>query len=800
MDTKQFLQVVISADEPGYFCLALGNGSNWLETWYQWPEDIDKIVDHANKAKETANVYFSSYLFKSPQSLKDGVLPSRTIQADLDDADIKQLPKPATVLVETSPGRHQAYWVLDTDEPLPLEEHEALSRKITYSIPLCDRSGWALGRKVRIPNTFNHKYFDGPKAVQVKSISGTYDPDVFEALPEVPQFLIDHYDPDFLENPKGSTELGLELLEKIKDAIPVKVYIAYSYEQPDRSEALWALMCWALKAGLTRAEVFTLAKESANNKFSQLKHRGDQDLAKDVLRAEHTVRSGEDDPRTAVYNILKAQLAPLDRKRQVFSTVLEAMQKHGEFLHTHGGFGWYIRRDVGRPVAVTIMSEHLQALLDLQFGLNPTESEARYVIHGLRSFIANAQENATYASLSHYDKTVPHLLLHSGRKDVMRITQSSVDRVVDGAHNVVFPWTPATEPFTPIMRETIDWGEEIFGNGTRGYGSSVENLSNMTPEQGMALFKVWFMFLLFRNAANTKPIIATFGQPGGGKTFVFKKVYTILYGRHRSVSAVTNVDDFDHATATDPLVVLDNVDTWEKWLPDRLAISAGTSDVIKRKLYTDTDTIVLRRQAVLAVTAHNPKFGREDVADRLLLFSFMRLSHFKSEELILSDLYARRNHIWGAIVKDIQKVLATPVPDAESDVPQFRIEDFARVGMWIANALGCAEAFRSSIEDVKVSQQNFNLEEEGLLVACLVKFVQKNGQQPDKAYTGSELWTKLESYADDQRAFTNLYRNAVVLNKKLSAMQQSLGRVVDIQQDTNATGNRVWTIKRKESA
>lgn len=800
MDTKTFLQSVVTADQPGYFCLAVGSGTEWLENWYKWPEDIDKIVERADSQKNSANVYFSSYLFKAPQSTKDNVLPSLTIQADLDDADIRQLPRPASILVETSPGRHQAYWILDSDELLPLEEHEALSRKITYSIPLCDRSGWALGRKVRIPNTFNHKYLDGPKPVKVISTSTTYEPAIFEALPEVPQFVIDHFDPNFLENPQGSTELGLELLEKIKDAIPVKVYIAYSYQQSDRSEALWALMCWAFKAGLTRAEVFTLARESANNKFSELKHRGDQDLAKDVLRAEHTVRSGEDDPRTAVYNILKAQLAPMDKKRQVYSTVLETMQKQGEFLHTHGGFGWYIRRDIGRPIAVTVMSEQLQALLDLQFGLNSTEVEARYVIHGLRAFVANAQENAQYASLSFYDKEKPHLLLHSGRKDVLCITGSSIDRVVDGAFNVVFPWTPATEAFTPITREGVDWGEELFGNGTRGYGSSVDNLSNMTPAQGMALFKVWFMFLLFRNAANTKPIIATFGQPGAGKTTVFKKVYTILYGRHRSVSAVTNMDDFDHATATDPLVVLDNVDTWEKWLPDRLAISAGTSDVIKRKLYTDTDTIVLRRQAVLAVTAHNPKFGREDVADRLLLFSFVRLQHFMSEELILSDIYNKRNHIWGAIVKDIQKVLSTAMPDPKNEeVPQFRIEDFARIGMWIAKALGCADDFRSSIEDVKSSQQNFTLEEDGLLVACIVKYVQKNGQA-EQELTANDLWMKLAQQADDQRAFSTVYRNSVVLSKKMSAMQESLRKIVDITQDTNANGHRVWTIRAKESA
>lgn len=792
MLTTDFLKTVVSTDA-GYFCLALGNGSTWIEQWYEWPADINNIVSTANKAKDNSNVYFSSYLFKAPQSTKENVLPSRTIQADLDDADTSTLPKEPTVLVETSPGRHQAYWVLD--RAVPPEEHEELSRKLTYAIPLCDRSGWALGRKVRIANTVNHKYLDGPKDVKVVADTATtYDPDIFEALPEVPQHLLDHYDPAFLDKPTESNEHPLEILERIKDDIPIKVYVSFGTAQPDRSEALWALMCWGFKCGLSRTDVFTLAKGSANNKFADLKHRADQDLAKDVLRAEHTVRSGDEDPRTTVYNLLKSSKPPLDRNREIFALILEHMRKQGEFLHTYGGMGWYIRRDIGRPISVSAGSEQLQAMLDIQFGLNYTETTCRYVLHGLRSYITTIPETATQSALAHYDPAQRHVLLHTGRREVLRITANNIEKIVDGAYNVVFPWGSSTDAFTPISRE-IDWGQELFGNGQRGYGSSVENITNMTPDQALALLKVWFLFLIFRNAANTKPIIAAFGQPGSGKTTAFKKVYTVLYGRRRSINAVTTVDDFDHATSNDPLVVLDNVDTWEKWLPDRLAVSAGSSDVIKRKLYTDTDTITLRRQAVIGVTAHNPKFGREDVADRFLLFSFERFKSFTSEELILADIYKQRNAIWGAVIRDVQKILSTPVP--QDGIPQFRIEDFARYGLWIARAINCEDDFRAAIEDVKNSQQTFSLEEEGLLVGCILKFVGHKQFQPNTPYTATELWSKLEGIADDPRSFTGVYRNSVVLSKKLAAMQASLQKIIDIKQDTNDTGNRVWMFAQK---
>jgi hypothetical protein len=66
----------------------------------------------------------------------------------------------------------------------------------------------------------------------------------FEALPEVPVFLTEHFDDSFIENPPNATVseggvAGIELLEIIKDTIPVKVYIQYSQRQADRSESLW---------------------------------------------------------------------------------------------------------------------------------------------------------------------------------------------------------------------------------------------------------------------------------------------------------------------------------------------------------------------------------------------------------------------------------------------------------------------------------------------------------------------------------------------------------------------------------
>lgn len=811
-----FLRQVVTCQESGYFCMAVSNGAGgWLEEWFRWPDDLDngRIIDKAFRQAPHANVYFSSYIFKAPQSTKENVLPTRTIQADLDDADLKDLPIQPTALVETSPGRHQAYWVLApptrdqkgnvvaTGAPLPLEEHESLSRKMTYSIKLCDRSGWPLGKKVRIPGTLNHKYLSGPKPVKIIAVHNIeHQADTIEALPDVPRFLVEHFDDGFIETPNEVDTHPLELLKRIEADVPVSVWTKYDVVQSDRSEALWALMMWAFKAGLNRNEVFTLAKGSANNKFRDLKSRADQDLAKDVLRAEHAAKSNATDPRQVIRDVYRKPLNKIERCRTMFDIVLQTLREQGEFVRSREDMGWYIRRDIGRPVPVTPRSEQLTILLDTQFGLNMTEGETKYVAQGLYTYTMSLPQTAFESTLSYYDPVQRHLLIHTGRDTVIRVTPTSIEKATDGAYGVIFPWVGNVEPFTPSISASAhanltnyDWADELFDEGARGYGSSIRNIMNMSPTQAKALLKVWLMFILFRNVAQTKPIIACLGQPGSGKTTAMRRVYRLLYGRYKSLSDLTSRDDFDLMTARDPLVVLDNIDTWERWLPDRLATSASVADIERRKLYTDGGVYLVRRQAFVGVTAHNPKFGREDVADRFLLFSFKRFEKFESEVQILEDISRQRSRLWTAIIRDAQRILNTPVPNDPREIPQFRLEDFAKYGLWIARGLNVEAAFKSSIEDVKSAQSAFTLEEEAMLVNAVIALSNRKGRKPDEPMTSSQLWTQLEAHVSDARQFVAIYRNPVQLAKKVSAMQPALSKVVDIRRSMLGP-SIMWTI------
>lgn len=792
MELEQFLRTVITA-EAGLFCLALRSftsGNQWWEEWFEWPEDIDKIIERTLEQGLENDVYFSSYLFGDRTSKKSAVLQSRTIQADLDNADIKNLPLQPSVLIESSPNRYQAYWLLK--EELDLETHELLSRKLTYSIPLCDRSGWPLGRKLRLPYTFNHKYLDGPQFVSIKESSlKVYESKDIELLPEPDKILIDSYDFDWVDNPKLLDQGPQQLLESIKEKLPVKVYAQYNFPQKDRSAALWAFMCACFRCGLSRETVYHLSYHNQNNKFVGLRYNRERELAKDVIRAEQTVRTVGYDIREIVLEARKVTGNIVEKRQQILRIVLEYMNKVGVFIRTQDDMCWYIRNDLGRPIAITPRSEYLQMIMDAQFGLNSTEIDQSYVVAGLVSYARSLPSYGKSGSLSYFDIDQHKMYIHTGKATVYGITKDSCDKITDGANNIVFPWPVNVEPFIADFSNPVQsWSDELFGN-------YLNNIVNLPKEEAIVLLETWFMFLLFRNSAVSRPVLALFGQPGSGKSTLFRRMYALLYGFGRSLSSVTTSDDFDHSVSVDPLVVLDNVDTWERWLPDRLALSASTSDITKRKLYTDVDTVIIKRQALIGITAHNPRFGREDVADRLILLMLERLSRFIPEGDIISGVLKKRNQIWARIIIDIQKILATPQPH-ESEVPQFRVEDFARVGYWIATGLGKADLFVKALKNAKTGQRTFSLEEDSLLTSTVYKLVQR--QSEPKWKTVSQIWSELELVCDDAPTFCKMYRNSVYLGRKLWALQEALREVINIEwRNDNAQGARTWKLSLKGS-
>jgi hypothetical protein len=987
------------------------------------------------------------------RSLKTNVIQGRTIVADLDEANIDKLVITPTIIVKTSKGHHQAYWVMETESSV----HEQLSKNLTYSIPKCDPSGWCLGHRFRLPSTLNYKYDPAQKVEIVFESNKHYKEDMFALIPEV--VAANEIDLDWLKSPIILPNTGpLELLETVRSAIPIRVYLGYKVVADDRSVALWALMCSLFRAGLSREQVYLLAYNSPNNKFSGQRYNGDRDLAKDVLRAEQSVQDKQSTIRDQMEALRHIGGIASDRKQLMANLAVSDMSTHGRFIHTTDEDLWYVVHAQGRPIAVNRSSGYLDTLLTVNYGLNSSEMEARYVVSALDAHTRSVPANVERGVLSHYRSSDNTILLHCGASNILRISGSNVERIPNGSIDIMFPWVANADPFMPVAGLGAHWSDVLFDG-------ALDTVVDTERKNAKALLTCWFVFLLLRNAVTTKPILALFGQPGclstetivelrrgkqsfnsitlakayygfnkswdksiptrlrslkdgiiqwrnvkriiasgrkltytitienkipfratadhrfltpngykqlselkagdsvvikegtishlakpeyyrrrvtaryhpyateemvgiygpyyyiryyravldaalnnltvkqflfivnhdiktaatlqytnkdahiyhkdgnsendtkenlkamsklehdtlhgkanlvnlgaysglyatsttkvvsiieyglehtydiemedtnapnflindvivhnSGKSTLFKRIYRLLYGATKSLNSVSTPDDFDHAVSQEPLVVLDNVDTWEKWLPDRLALSAASSEMVRRKLYTDSDTITLKRQALLGITAHNPKFGREDVVDRLLILMFERLPYFKPEGEILDGISKLRPQLWGSIVTDLQLVLQQPWPQ-DSDIPQFRIEDFSRLGYRIAKALHIEDDFCASLTKVRNDQRQFNLGEDDILVNALSAMLAYSKYIP-QFEPSAILWSRLQNLSTDTRTFERMYKNSNFLGKKLWAMQDTLLAMFNVDYETDRNGVRKWRFMKQNA-
>lgn len=799
VEVQRFLKTVVTTSE-GWFCLLTGpHPDNRIhEEWFEWPRQFQtgEIEQRAETLSRSMNVWFSPHLFAQRDSHKEYVLPTRTIVADLDYADITKLSVLPTILIETSPGRHQGYWVVKED--LPLAELEAVSKRLTYNIENCDHSGWPVGHKFRFPGTKNFKY---PNTPLVDFSSTSYQitsTDIILGVTHEVKYNDGSIDADDeWINSDHNLDLGIgpqELFLKFRSSLSPTALLAFTKAgTPSRSEGRWALMTGLFRAGATKDEVYLLTQASPNNSYADNAYGGERDLAKDVDRARREVEFESRDIGVLIENIIRTPGNSSYKSQVVSKTVITDLERNGEFVVTDDGFTWYLHRLTGRPISISNSSEYFSTLLDVKYRLNKTERLTKYVTAACQAFAIDRGRKAVPATLSYVvDDT--SLLVHGGGADVTRVTDSGEqEKMPDGSYGVLFPWRIGDEPFNPqhrpeLFSEKLNWCEFMF----EGF---FENIEDMSAQEAKALMRVYIIFLLFKERTTTRPLLAVFGQPGSGKTTILKMIYALIYGSKRDINSPTNPDDFDSLVSTLPFAAFDNADSPFPWLPDRLALSAGRSDLIKRKLYTDNDIVVVKRQALVAISAHNPKFGREDVVDRMLMLNFERISRHGDESSFINRVLNNRNAIWAELLEDAARVMREPMPTVE-EVPAFRIVDFSMWGIRIARALGIEEKFRGAMQAARFNQTQFNLSEEDILTSTIRTWHSKRIEETlseDRFYTATQLF---EMFSLFDESFRPQYKNPIQFNKKLWTLQDSLKSVFDITfQFNSAKQTRLWRIE-----
>lgn len=281
----QFFDVLFQ-DYDGYVCIATSDPnaprSRFEQRFFKWPKDSLRMESYINGVEKKFNVYYCVNLLSKPERKKANCLPTDVLWADLDEVDPTTLNPPAQILVQSSPGRWQALWLLSTKlDPMQAEDY---AKRIAYASG-ADKSGWDLTQLLRVPLTRNRKYNDPPEIdLHMIGTDTKCPPLLFEALPQVIENteVVDKDIPNLEDSPEAASII-YKFSDKL-DNVFITMYTLEPAEDEDWSRNLWRLIHICYEAGMNEEEVFIVCNASKCNKYKR-DHRPLTHLWRDVLKA-----------------------------------------------------------------------------------------------------------------------------------------------------------------------------------------------------------------------------------------------------------------------------------------------------------------------------------------------------------------------------------------------------------------------------------------------------------------------------------------------------------------------------------
>jgi len=260
-----------------------GKLTNHRTAYFRYPEEIDGAEQFCLRhSSEEREVYFGAHLLIRQRRIKANAAPLSALYADGDGATVGDgIPEP-TAVVQSSPGREQFYWGLES--PMPPQEAELLNRRLAFAMG-ADESGWDLTQLLRVPGTPNHKYPEAPIVKVVTLREKRYDPEELCAmLPPLPE-----RKPKSADRSRKPWHL-IQDVDLSRLSLRMRALIVHGNrgEYPSRSHADFAACVAMFGAGYAEAEIWAVMTDPANGiteKFFEKGRHGERYLALTIGKA-----------------------------------------------------------------------------------------------------------------------------------------------------------------------------------------------------------------------------------------------------------------------------------------------------------------------------------------------------------------------------------------------------------------------------------------------------------------------------------------------------------------------------------
>ena len=461
--------------------------------------------------------------------------------------------------------------------------------------------------------------------------------------------------------------------------------------------------------------------------LGELPEKGD---ISDWLDAGHTVGELADlvhatpgyQPRTTTDEPAQASTSyPGSRHWPVLLELVSSMKELGFFVSAGEHENYYFLNSTRELLPIEKECVSLKVFLNDMFRVNRQDDIYLKLVAQMEVEAVKRGQSVKIGRFSYYDEESQRLFMDMGRGNILRIDGKEITVRDNGADGVVFlpnrkfaPWEyKSGVPQGLISQTLID---------TLQFEAGAE--TTFEPDEQRLLMLVWMLSLAFETLQPTKPLALAVGPTGSGKSNLFRRVGRLLFGGDFELGKAQR-DKEEHfwiSVTNRPFMCLDNADEYVRWLEDALATVSTGTEYSTRRLYETNKEATFVPHCFIALTARTPRFRREDVSSRLLIFRMDRLKIKRREKEILDQVVKMRDDLMSDYVRMLNRVVANSFREVEGLDQSIRLADFASLAAWIGEGLGpgMGEKVVAILNKLSHSQRRFAIEEDNLVLALKI--------------------------------------------------------------------------------
>jgi len=427
------------------------------------------------------------------------------------------------------------------------------------------------------------------------------------------------------------------------------------------------------------------------------------------------------------------------------SLLLTWLDDNGKFISTPEKELFYLWQEKHRLFELDTETWH--AWLHELTGINPATTNFSVLSNACETAAILNSEIKKVVRLAYYDNDNKLLWVSRFDGKVYCLDGDTITLKDNGDGPVIFDDLHIWEPYEPDFDNCDDVTDAIA------------EIPNWDKRKHSWAYKVWTQTLFFNELCPTKPMMVLLGEKGSGKSMALRLLLRLLFGQWAQVSGVPiKSDDFSVTASHYHLYAMDNLDTMEPWLQDKLArISTGAMDEY-RKLYTSKELGILKYRCWIAVTARTPDtLRRDDLADRLLLLPLNRVQDEdrKRESLFLQEIDELRNAWWGELLtnlNDVVKELQDGYLPAQSTL---RMADWEALGRLMSIKTDKEDLWDEIVLDLKLAQANFLADGE-IVIEAIDAWLNDSTYSATKGGNNLNRWvTARQIYTEAQTTLFN---------------------------------------------